>query len=96
MNKVASYLQSHISGEVLVGESIREHFSKDASIIKLKPALVVHPRTTNDVRKIARFSWQLAERGHVLPMTARGNGTDLTGAAIGKGVVLSFPTHLNK
>lgn len=96
MNKVASYLQSHISGEVLVGESIREHFSTDASIIKLKPALVVHPRTTNDVRKIARFSWQLAERGHVLPMTARGNGTDLTGAAIGKGVVLSFPTHLNK
>lgn len=96
MNKVASYLQGHISGEVLVSERIRQHFSTDASILTAKPSLVVHPRTTNDVRKVARFSWQLAERGHKLPMTARGNGTDLTGAAIGTGVVLSFPTHLNK
>lgn len=96
MNKVASYLQSHLSGEVLVGERIRQHFSTDASILTIKPSLIVHPRTTNDIRKVARFSWQLAERGHSLPLTARGNGTDMTGAAIGKGVVLSFPTHLNK
>lgn len=96
MNKVASYLQSHISGEVLVSERLKQHFSRDASVLQLKPSLIVHPRTTNDVRKIARFSWQLADRGHVLPMTARGNGTDLTGAAIGRGVIISFPTHLNK
>lgn len=96
MNKVASYLQSHLSGEVLVSEQIREHFSTDASILTLKPSLVVYPRTTNDIRKVARFSLQLAERGHVLPMTARGNGTDMTGAAIGKGVVIVTPAHLNK
>lgn len=96
MNKVASYLQSHISGEVLVNERVRQHFSTDASIVAMKPSMVVHPRTTNDVRKVARFSWQLAERGHILPLTARGNGTDLTGAAVGKGVIVSFPTHLNK
>lgn len=96
MNKVASYLQGHISGEVLVSERVREHFSTDASILTIKPSLVVYPRTTNDVRKVARFSWQLAERGHIMPITARGNGTDLTGAAIGKGVVISLPTHLNK
>lgn len=96
MNKVATYLQSHISGEVLVSEHVRQHFSTDASILSIKPSLVVYPRTTNDIRKVARFSWQLAERGHVLPITARGNGTDLTGAAIGRGVIVSLPTHLNK
>lgn len=96
MNKVASYLQGHISGEVSVSERVRDHFSTDGSILTIKPSMVVYPRTTNDVRKVARFSWQLAERGHVLPMTARGNGTDLTGAALGTGVVLSFPTHMNK
>lgn len=96
MNKVASYLQGHISGEVSVSDRVRDHFSTDGSILTIKPSMVVYPRTTNDVRKVARFSWQLAERGHVLPMTARGNGTDLTGAALGTGVVLSFPTHMNK
>lgn len=96
MNKVASYLQGHISGEVSVSEQVRDHFSTDASILTIKPSMVVYPRTTNDVRKVARFTWQLAERGHVMPITARGNGTDQTGAAIGRGVILSCPTHLNK
>lgn len=96
MNKIATYLQGHISGEVLVSDKAREFFSTDASVLTVKPALIVYPRTTNDVRKVARFSWQLAEKGHVLPITARGSGTDLTGAAIGKGVIMAFPAHLNK
>jgi FAD/FMN-containing dehydrogenase len=60
------------------------------------PSLIIYPRSTNDIRKVARFSWQLAEKGHVLPITARGSGTDQTGAAIGKGIILVFPAHLNK
>ena len=96
MNKVAAYLQGHLSGEVLVGDGARDFFSTDASILQIKPAMVIYPRTTNDVRKIARFTWQLAEKGHVMPMTARGSGTDQTGAAIGKGAVIVFPAHMNK
>lgn len=96
MNKIAAYLQSHLSGEVLDNTSVRNYFSTDASVLELKPSLVVYPRSTNDVRKVARFSWQLAEKGHVLPITARGSGTDQTGAAIGSGIVMVFPAHLNK
>ncbi|HET8690068.1 MAG TPA: FAD-binding oxidoreductase [Candidatus Saccharimonadales bacterium] len=96
MSKVASYLQQHLSGEVLASESAREFFSTDASILRQKPNLVVYPRSTNDIRKVARFTWQLAEKGHVLPVTARGSGTDLSGAAIGRGVILVMPAHLNR
>ncbi len=96
MNKVAAYLQGHLSGEVLVSDGARDFFSTDASILQVKPAMVIYPRTTNDVRKVARFTWQLAEKGHVMPMTARGSGTDQTGAAIGKGAVIVFPAHMNK
>lgn len=96
MNKIASYLQQHISGEVLTSDSARDFFSTDASVLTLRPNLVVYPRSTNDVRKVARFSWQLAEKGHVLPITARGSGTDQAGAAIGKGIVMVFPAHLNR
>ena len=96
MNKIASYLRSHLDGEVFDSQKIREYFSTDASVLHMQPSLVVYPRTTNDVRKIARFSWQLAEKGHILPVTARGSGTDQTGAAVGNGIVLAFPVHLNK
>ena len=96
MNKIAKYLQSHISGEIVDSAAVREYFSTDGSILSIKPMLAAYPRTTNDIRKIARFSWQLAEKGHILPITARGNGTDTSGAAIGSGIILSTTTHLNK
>lgn len=96
MSKITQYLNEHILGEVTSVESVRQQFSTDGSILNITPEIVAHPRVTNDIRKIARFTWQLAEKGHVLPMTVRGFGSDQTGAAIGKGVIVSTVAHLNK
>lgn len=96
MSKVAAYLQEHILGEVTTNPAILEAMSTDASVLKISPEMVIYPRVTNDVRKVARFAWQLAEKGHVLPITVRGGGSDETGAAIGKGIVLSFPAHMSR
>ena len=95
-NKVAAYLQAHISGDVFYGAKMREAYSEDGSILTITPSLIVYPRTTNDVRKVARFAWQLAEKGHVLPVTTRGNGTDTSGAAIGKGIILNTTAHMGR
>lgn len=96
MSKVAHYLQEHLVGEVITSADARRYFATDASIFTLTPALVVYPRNENDVRKTARFTWQLAERGRVIPITARGAGTDQSGAALGSGIMMVFPAHMNK
>jgi len=96
MNKISQYLNEHLLGEVDSSESSRQGFSRDGSILSITPELIVHPRVTNDIRKVARFCWQLAEKGHVLPITVRGGGSDKTGAAIGKGVIVNTVAHLNK
>lgn len=96
MSKIAQYLNEHILGEVTSTESVLERFSRDGSILSITPELVVHPRVTNDIRKVARFTWQLAEKGHVMPITVRGSGSDQTGAAIGKGIIINTTAHLNK
>ncbi len=83
-------------GEVLDGSDVRRHFSTDASIYKIEPQVIVYPRNEQDVRKLARFSWQLAERGRSVPITSRGAGSDLTGASIGEGIVVVFPAHMNR
>jgi len=95
MSKVANYLQEHLVGEVISTTNARHYFSTDGSIFTVAPAIVVYPRNENDIRKTARFCWQLAERGRVIPITARGFGTDQTGAAIGSGMSLVFPAHMN-
>lgn len=95
MSKVAQYLNEHLLGEVTTNEHIRRQYSTDGSVLRMLPDMVVYPRSTSDIRKVARFSWQLAEKGHQLPITVRGGGTDQTGAAIGSGIVLDTRAHLN-
>lgn len=95
MNKIASYLNQHLLGYVTASELVREHFSTDASPLKYTPELIAYPKNTNDIRKIAKFVWQLADKNHVLPITARGGGSDKTGAAIGSGIVMALAGHMN-
>lgn len=96
MSKVAHYLQEHLIGEVMTSADARRYFSTDGSILSVQPAVIVYPRGENDVRKVTRFTWQLAERGRVIPVTARGAGTDQAGAALGNGIILAFPAHMHR
>lgn len=95
MNKIATYLNQHLLGEASSAKVVRKRFSRDGSILTITPEIVVFPRVTNDIRKAARFTWQLAEKGHVMGVTIRGAGSDTTGGAIGKGVTIDTSTHLN-
>lgn len=95
-SKIAVYLNEHILGEVSSAKSLRKKYATDGSVLAMTPEIVAFPQNTNDIRKIARFTWQLAEKGHVVPMTVRGFGGDATGAAIGKGIVIDTSEHLNQ
>ncbi len=95
MNKVATYLNEHLAGEVTSAKSVRQRYATDSSILSLIPELVAFPRSTQDIRKVARFTWQLAEKGHPLSITMRGYGANVTGAAIGKGIVIDTSTYLH-
>ncbi|MEO5949636.1 MAG: FAD-binding oxidoreductase [Candidatus Saccharimonas sp.] len=95
MSKLAAYLRGHLAGEVMTRDDIRDALSTDGGVLRLKPEMVIYPRSTNDIRKVLRFTWQLAEKGHILPVTARGGGTDTTGAAIGKGISLVTTAHMH-
>lgn len=95
MNKIAQYLNEHLVGEVSSLRSVRRRFSQDGSVLTVTPEIVHFPKVTNDIRKVARFAWQLAEKGHVMGITVRGAGADTTGAAIGKGVIVNTSAHLN-
>ena len=94
-SKVATYLQEHILGEVISSPAVLDAMSRDASVLEITPEMVVYPRVTSDIRKVARFAWQLAEKGHVLPITTRGGGTDQTGAALGKGIIVATTAHMD-
>lgn len=95
MSKVATYLRGHLAGEVDFRTDLRAACAKDAGILAIAPEMVVSPRNTSDIRKTARFSWQLSERGHALPLVARGAGYGINGGAVGRGAQISLAAHMN-
>ena len=95
MSKVATYLRGHLAGEVDFRTDLRAARARDAGILAIAPEMVVSPRNTSEIRKTARFSWQLSERGHALPLVARGAGYGINGSAVGRGAQISLAAHMN-
>src|ERR1044072_8444564 len=96
MSKVAAYLQEHLQGEVTTNTAVLDALSTDASVLTITPEMAVYPAVTSDVRKVARFAWQLAEKVHLLTLTPRVLAADQTGGTIGKGISIVLSAHMNK
>ena len=88
MNKVAAYLNEHLTGEVVVQDAVISSVERDGGSLVRRPEMVAYPAHVNDIRKIMRFCSQLADKGHVLPVSVRGMGTDRSGGALGTGIVV--------
>lgn len=89
MNRIAIYLNQHIDGVVYSAPSVLEHYSTDRSLLKFHPRIVAVPANTNDVRRLVKFSNQLAAKKISLPITVRGAGYSKTGSSIGNGLIIS-------
>ena len=89
MGKVAKYLNQLTIGNVFDTPDVLEAYATDCSVLKIKPKLVAFPESTEDVRKIMRFCYQLALKGIKIPVTVRGSGLDEMGADLTNGLLIS-------
>ncbi|MDR3297762.1 MAG: FAD-binding oxidoreductase [Candidatus Nomurabacteria bacterium] len=90
MNRIAKYLNQHIVGTVYSAPLVLMAYATDRSVLKMYPRVVAVPKNTDDIRKLVKFSNQLAIKNVSLPITVRGTGLDETGAAIGSGIIISM------
>lgn len=95
MSKVSSYLQNHLLGDVVTRQDFRDAVSRDSGVLAAVPTIVIRPRAVNDIRKVLRFSSQLAEKGHTLSVTPRGNGGSATGSALSSDITLDMTRYLS-
>lgn len=65
-------------------------YSIDASIYKVTPQAVALIESPRDLEKVLAYA-----KTHHLPLTARSGGTNLTGNAVGEGIILEF-SHLKE
>lgn len=85
-------LASVLKGEVLDDAKTREQMSRDTSVFKRTPSLVVFPKDTQDVSNLVKT---VAEDGGA-SVTARSAGTDMSGGPLTDSVVAVFTKHMNR
>jgi len=81
--KVAKDLRSLIDGDVLSSDISRQLYSTAACIYELTPLVIAIPRHSEDVISVLKYA---SSSG--VPITARGAGSGLAGAALGTGQIL--------
>jgi FAD/FMN-containing dehydrogenase/Fe-S oxidoreductase len=73
------------AGKVLSDFPTKEAYAIDAGIYRIPPKAVALIETKSDLETVLSYSQKTG-----IPLTARSGGTNLTGSAIGNGIVLEF------
>lgn len=87
--RLESALSAKVRGEVRFDALARTLYATDAGIYQITPLGVVTPMDTDDVAAAVSICAQ-----HGATIVPRGGGTDLTGSAVGAGVVIDCSKHL--
>lgn len=90
---IAERLKEIISGDILIDSETLEKYSRDASLFKVRPQVVVFPKGVKDLEKIVNFTLQNKKEFPKLSITPRSAGTDMSGGAIGEGIILDFTKY---
>lgn len=89
-------IEASTKADIFTDQNIRDYFATDGSIFTQTPELVVYPTNTRDVSQIVTILDEEARsKRKTIGITARGRGTDQSGGALGDGVSLVFPAHMN-
>lgn len=95
-NKLAKEIEEIIEGDVAYDEEALEKYSRDASLFKVRPQLVVFPKKNTDVEKIVDFINANRNNYKNLSITGRAAGTCMSGGAINEGLILDFTKYFKK
>lgn len=89
--EIASDLGDFVECEVVHQDWKRVIYATDASPYEIVPKCVVLPQTRSDVVSTVKYAFE-----NLIPVTARGGGSGVTGAALGRGIIIDFSKHMNK
>lgn len=95
MDQFIAKLKEKFSGDIVVDSVEREVYSRDASLFKVTPQLVVFPKNSEDIKTLVRLVNDERALGNHYNLTARSAGTDMTGGPLGESIVVEFTKYFN-
>jgi len=88
-------LQSVVKGDVLADDTSLTEYSHDASLLEVKPQVVVFPKDGEDVQALVNFVNKHKGDHPDLSLTGRAAGTDMGGGSINSSIIVAFGKYFN-
>ena len=92
---LADEIRSFFHGDVSVDDATLEKFSRDYSVFKVRPQIVVFPKDVEDVKNLVKFVAKKKTAGEDISLTGRSAGSDMTGGPLGQSIIVSFTKYFN-
>jgi FAD/FMN-containing dehydrogenase len=91
----ADEIKKFFHGDVAVDDATLTKFSRDYSLFKVRPQVVVFPKDVDDVKNLVKFVAAKKAAGENVSLTGRSAGTDMTGGPLNQGIIVSFTKYFN-
>lgn len=75
---------------------VLEAYSRDASLYRVVPSEVVHPKDAEEIAELVRQVSAEKQAGKDVSLTARSAGTDMSGGPLTKSIVVDMLKYFNK
>jgi FAD/FMN-containing dehydrogenase len=85
-----------IKGDVSDAAADLELFSRDTSIFKRRPSLIVAPKDAEDLAALVKEVHVRRQDGADISLTGRSAGTDMSGGPLTDSIVVSFTKYMNR
>ena len=96
MSELSEKIKSLVKGDVLEDEKTLTYYSHDASLLVVRPKMVVFPKDADDVKKIVGFVSEEKKNDNSLSVTGRSAGSDMTGGPLSESIILDFTKYFKK
>lgn len=91
--RLADDIRQFFKGEVDDSAATLDAYSRDASVFRIRPQLVVFPKDVADVKNLVLYARDCRKRGDAVSLTARSAGTDMSGGPLTESIVVDFTKY---
>src|SRR3989344_3520546 len=89
-------IKEGFGGDTAYDSAALDTYSHDASLFEVKPLLIVFPKDAADIEFLVNFVKKNKKTYPNLSITPRSAGTDMSGGALGEGIIADFSRYFNK
>lgn len=93
---LAEEIKKVLKGEVETADEVLEKYSKDTSLFKVRPTVVVFPKDREDVKNLVQFVSEHKGEDSAISVTARAAGSDMSGGPLNESIIMDFTRHMGK